>query len=74
MIELKGYASASGRAALNQKMSQERASNVTNILVQQAHIPLTKMLAPGAMGESAVQRTTGHGSYESSRGGPDTSE
>jgi hypothetical protein len=33
MIELKGYASASGRAALNQKI--ERASNVTNILVQQ---------------------------------------
>ena len=25
---------------------------MTNILVQQGHIPLTRMLAPGAMGES----------------------
>ncbi len=52
MIEVKGYASASGSAALNQKLSDERASNVTNILIQQGRIPLTNMLAPGAMGES----------------------
>jgi len=25
---------------------------VTNIVIQQGHIPLTRMLAPGAMGES----------------------
>lgn len=52
MIEVKGYASATGNAALNQKLSEDRANNVTNILLQQAHIPLTRMLAPGAMGES----------------------
>jgi outer membrane protein OmpA-like peptidoglycan-associated protein len=52
MIEVRGYASASGSAVLNQKLSQQRASNVTNILLQQGHIPLTNMLAPGAMGES----------------------
>ncbi|MGA7411657.1 MAG: OmpA family protein [Bryobacteraceae bacterium] len=52
MVEVKGYASASGSAVLNQKLSQERASNVTNILLQQGLIPLTNMLAPGAMGES----------------------
>src|SRR5277367_5701506 len=52
MIEVKGYASTSGSAALNQKLSQERASNVTNIVIQQGHIPLTNMLAPGAMGET----------------------
>ena len=52
MIQVKGYASASGSAALNQKLSDERANNVTNILLQQGHIPLTNMLAPGAMGES----------------------
>jgi OmpA-OmpF porin, OOP family len=52
MIEVKGYASASGSTALNQRLSQERAGNVTNILLQQGHIPLTNMLAPGAMGES----------------------
>jgi len=52
MIEVKGYASASGNAALNQKLSEDRANNVTNILLQQGKAPLTRMLAPGAMGES----------------------
>lgn len=52
MIQVKGYASASGSVSLNQKLSEDRANNVTNILLQQAHIPLTNMLAPGAMGES----------------------
>lgn len=52
VIEVKGYASPSGSTALNQKLSQDRASNVTNILVQKGHVPLTRMLAPGAMGES----------------------
>lgn len=52
MIEVKGYASPSGSVALNQKLSEQRAANVTNILLQQAHVPLTRMLAPGAMGES----------------------
>ena len=52
MIEVKGYASAVGSAAMNQKLSQERAENVTNVLLQQGKIPLTRMLAPGAMGES----------------------
>ena len=51
-IQVKGYASAVGSAALNQELSEERAQNVTNILLQQANIPLTAMLAPGAMGES----------------------
>jgi OmpA-OmpF porin, OOP family len=52
MIEVKGYASASGNAALNQKLSEDRANNVTNILLQQGKAPLTRMLSPGAMGES----------------------
>jgi OmpA-OmpF porin, OOP family len=52
MIEVKGYASSLGSTALNQKLSEDRASNVTQILLQQAHVPLTRMLAPGAMGES----------------------
>ena len=51
-IQVKGYASALGNAAFNQELSEQRAENVTNILVQQGHIPLTNMLAPGAMGES----------------------
>jgi OmpA-OmpF porin, OOP family len=52
MIEVKGYASAVGSVALNQKLSQQRAENVTNVLLQQGKVPLTRMLAPGAMGES----------------------
>jgi outer membrane protein OmpA-like peptidoglycan-associated protein len=52
VIEVKGYASAVGSVSLNQRLSEDRANNVTNILIQQGHIPLTRMLAPGAMGES----------------------
>ncbi len=52
VIQVKGYASSVGSASLNQKLSDDRANNVTTILIQQAHIPLTRMLAPGAMGES----------------------
>lgn len=52
MIEVKGYASVTGSAALNQKLSEDRANNVTNLLLQQGKVPLTRMLAPGAMGES----------------------
>ena len=52
MIEVKGYASAVGSAQVNQKLSQARAQNVSNILLQQGKVPLTRMLAPGAMGES----------------------
>jgi outer membrane protein OmpA-like peptidoglycan-associated protein len=52
MIEVKGFASSSGSAGLNQKLSEDRASNVVNFLLQQGHISLTNMLAPGAMGET----------------------
>jgi outer membrane protein OmpA-like peptidoglycan-associated protein len=52
MIEVKGYASSAGNAALNQRLSEDRANQVTSILLQQGKVPLTRMLAPGAMGES----------------------
>ena len=52
MIEVKGYASAVGSAQVNQKLSQERAQKVSDILLQQGKVPLTRMLAPGAMGET----------------------
>ena len=52
MIQIIGYASSVGSATLNQKLSEDRANNVTNFLLQQGHISLTNMLAPGAMGES----------------------
>jgi len=52
MIEVKGYASSVGSTAVNQRLSEDRAGNVTNMLIQQGNVPLTRMLAPGAMGES----------------------
>jgi outer membrane protein OmpA-like peptidoglycan-associated protein len=52
VIQVKGYASSSGSVALNQKLSEDRANNVTNYLQQQGHVPLSRMMAPGAMGES----------------------
>jgi outer membrane protein OmpA-like peptidoglycan-associated protein len=51
-IQVKGYASSVGSKALNQQLSEDRADSVTEFLLQQGHIPLTRMLAPGAMGES----------------------
>ena len=52
MIEVKGYASSVGSVELNQQLSEDRADEVTKILLQQGHVSLTRMLAPGAMGES----------------------
>jgi outer membrane protein OmpA-like peptidoglycan-associated protein len=60
VIEVKGYASSAGSQELNQKLSEDRASNVTNILVQQGSVPLTRMLAPAAMGESHQISTGQH--------------
>lgn len=69
VIQVKGYASAVGSAALNQKLSQERAANVTDFLDQQCHIPLTNVLAPGAMGTSrqVAPDTTSEGQAENRR-------
>jgi outer membrane protein OmpA-like peptidoglycan-associated protein len=52
MVQVKGYASASGSTELNQKLSQDRANNVATVLIQQGRVPLTNILAPGAMGET----------------------
>jgi outer membrane protein OmpA-like peptidoglycan-associated protein len=52
MIQVKGYASSVGSVALNQQLSEDRADKVTEFLQQQGGIALTRMLAPGAMGES----------------------
>ena len=52
MIQVQGYASKVGSAALNQRLSEERAQNVIDYLEQKCNIPLTNMLAPGAMGTS----------------------
>jgi OmpA-OmpF porin, OOP family len=69
ILQVQGYASKVGSAALNQKLSSERANNVTEFLEQQGSIPLTNMLAPGAMGTSqqVAPDTTAEGQAEDRR-------
>jgi OOP family OmpA-OmpF porin len=69
VIQVKGYASAVGSAALNQKLSTERADKVTDFLEQQGHVPLTNILAPGAMGTSrqVAPDTTAEGQADNRR-------
>ena len=69
VIQVKGYASSVGSAAMNQKLSTERADNVTNFMEQQGGIPLTNMLAPGAMGTSkqVAPDTSAEGQAENRR-------
>ncbi|MDE1156333.1 MAG: OmpA family protein [Acidobacteriaceae bacterium] len=50
MIQVQGYASAVGNPTRNQKLSSERADNVLSIIQQSGAIPMTRILAPAAMG------------------------
>lgn len=50
MIEVQGYASTVGSAALNQRLSAERADAVLAIIQQTGLVPMTRILAPAAMG------------------------
>jgi len=63
MIEVQGYASAVGSAAMNQRLSAERADAVLSIIQQTGVVPLTRILAPAAMG------TTNEVADDHSRGG-----
>jgi outer membrane protein OmpA-like peptidoglycan-associated protein len=50
MIEVAGYASASGTKAMNQKLSDERATAVVQYLRNQKSIPMRRILAPAGYG------------------------
>ena len=50
MIEVQGYASSVGSAAVNQRLSSERADAVLAIIQQSGSVPMTRILAPAAMG------------------------
>lgn len=56
MVQVIDYASSTGSEELNQKLSEDRAHNVTILLSRRGQIPLMNMLAPGAMGESRPGR------------------
>ena len=52
MIEVQGYASKVGSPELNQRLSAERADAVLAIIQQSGSVPMTRILAPAAMGTS----------------------
>ena len=52
MIEVQGYASTTGSVTLNQRLSAERADAVLAIIQQTGVVPMTRILAPAAMGIS----------------------
>jgi OmpA-OmpF porin, OOP family len=51
IVEVVGYADATGNAAMNTKLSEDRAKQVVTWLMQQGGIPVRHIIAPGAMGE-----------------------
>jgi outer membrane protein OmpA-like peptidoglycan-associated protein len=51
IIEVMGYADSTGSAAMNTKLSEDRAKAVINYLIQQGSVPVRHIVAPGAMGE-----------------------
>jgi len=53
IIQVKGFADSSGNAAMNQKLSMERAQNVIAFLLQNCNVPVRHIIAPGAMGDAA---------------------
>jgi outer membrane protein OmpA-like peptidoglycan-associated protein len=69
IIQVQGYASAVGSAAMNQQLSSERADNVLTFLEQDASVPLTNVLAPGAMGTTnqVASNQTAEGQAENRR-------
>lgn len=52
MIEVAGYASSTGPAQLNQKLSEQRAEAVVNYLRQKDNVPMRRFLLPAGMGAS----------------------
>jgi outer membrane protein OmpA-like peptidoglycan-associated protein len=52
MIEVAGYASSTGTKELNQKLSDERATAVTDYLRNTANVPMRRILVPAGYGAS----------------------
>jgi len=51
IVEVMGYADSTGSAAMNTKLSEDRAKGVVTYLMQQGGVPVRHIVAPGAMGE-----------------------
>ena len=57
IVEVVGYADATGNAEVNTKLSEDRAKAAITYLVQQGNIPVRHIVAPGAMGEYGAVAT-----------------
>jgi OmpA-OmpF porin, OOP family len=51
IVEVTGFADATGSAAINTKLSGDCAKAVITFLVQRGNVPIRHIVAPGAMGE-----------------------
>jgi OmpA-OmpF porin, OOP family len=69
IVEVTGYADSTGSAAMNTKLSEERAKAVIAFLMQQGGVPVRHIVAPGAMGEygAAASNETKAGRAENRR-------
>jgi outer membrane protein OmpA-like peptidoglycan-associated protein len=69
IIELTGFADSTGDAAMNTKLSADRAKAVITFLHQQGGVPVRHIVAPGAMGEygAAAPNETKEGRAENRR-------
>ena len=52
IIQVKGFADSSGTAAMDQKLSMDRAQAVIAYLTENCNIPVRHIVAPGAMGKT----------------------
>ena len=69
IVEVTGYADSRGSAAMNTKLSEDRAKAVITFLMQQGGVPVIHIVAPGAMGEygAAAPNETKAGRAENRR-------
>ena len=69
VIEVRGYADSTGTLQDNQKLSKERAQAVVAYLLQDCHLEVKNVVAPGAMGEKnpAESNETEYGRAENRR-------
>ena len=69
IVEVTGFADATGSAEMNTKLSEDRAKAVVVFLMQQGKVPVRHIVAPGAMGEygSVAPNETKEGRAENRR-------
>src|SRR5262245_21529342 len=69
IVEVTGFCDSKGNAAMNTKLSEDRAKAVITVLMQQGGVPVRHIVAPGAMGEygAAGSNETKEGRAENRR-------